>query len=179
MGTRLPGRLFPRCWPGFLPELPPGTLWRAPAAIKVADGWHAFRQPSDRLTVRRALYSRCGVARVDEIFSSQLGADSSVLWLRHYSVPLDGRGHYLQAWFGLHRCDCGCRRSLLRAGRLNRRNLSYAHQWSRWRNDCHRYRRVFVPAISGMDSGAVGPLFLPGPSRLPPHADRIRTHAYE
>ncbi len=39
------------------------------------------------------------------------------------------------------------------------------------RRDRHRRGRVFVPAVSRLDSGAPGPVLLPGPPGLPPHAD--------
>ena len=176
---RLFSRLLPGCRACFLPELP-RSAFRCPApAIEMAHWWNACRHSARFLALHRSIGRWCGLTAVDAVLSIELGADPAVFRIRHCPLSLDGRGHHLQAWLGVHGGDCRCRNHLFCSRGPDHLSLPCADDWPGGRHDRHRYSRVFVPAVPRTDSDPARPLFLPRPPRLPPHAHRVRAHAHK
>src|SRR5947207_2997653 len=110
---------------------------------------------------------------MDAVFLVEPGVNSTVLWLRHRSLSIDGCGHYLQTRAGTHGGNGGRGDGVFWASGLKQFAVSY----QQWRSsgggagggDCV----IFVPTDSGMDSRAARSFLLSGPAGLPAHADRI------
>ena len=156
----------------FCDQLSPRIVRNPAAAVEVGDRRSAGRHCSVSAALHRAVFPGSRAAAVDEFLHDFAGAHPAEFRLRHHSLPPDGRGHHLQARAGLHG---GERR---RGGRLHRDcgadRSAVPHRVAfrdDGRSDRHRGGGVFVPAVPRLDSGAPGPLFLPGPPGLSPHAD--------
>ena len=145
----------------------------------MAHRWNACRQFACVFALHPPLGHGCDFAPVDAALGIKPGADPAVFRLCGHPVPLDGRGHHLQARLGLHggnrrRCS-----GLLRLDRFGCFDSPYAHERDRRGHDRHRHCRVLVPAVPRRDSSAPGSFLLPRSPRLSPHSHRIRAHADE
>src|SRR5207253_9077638 len=96
----------------------------APAA-KVADRRNAGRKRAVHASLYTARHSGKEPRGLDEMFRPESGADSALFRLRDYPLPLDGRGHHLQARLGVYGGDGGRAGGFLRVDRIDWSGVSY------------------------------------------------------
>src|SRR5579862_7329348 len=84
--------------------------------------------PAFCAVLHRTVPDESGAKAVDGVLVAQPGADPAVFWLRYHSLPLDGRGHHLQARPGAYGGHRGGGGGVLLAGRIERRHFPYHDQ---------------------------------------------------
>src|SRR5260370_2134669 len=72
----------------------------------MARRWNSWRESAGLLAIHSSFGVRRGLAPVDAVFRIKHGANPTVLRIRHHPLPLNGRGHHLQARLGVYGGNC-------------------------------------------------------------------------
>ncbi len=137
------------------------------------------RDSALRVVLCRALRHRVHSHRADEDRGAVVAIDPADSGLCHRAVPPDGRRHPVPARVCVYAGHAVRAGGFLRHHFLARQPGAEKLPGPGQHRADHRHAGggVPVPADPQLDPGAAGPVLLPRPIRLPPHAGRVRARA--